>query len=79
LAYVVLVTVALQHFEGKGLIDAQRGSIVIKDRDGLEEDANGLYGTPEAEFDRLFPRAKKEAFEVPRRLRGPRTKTKSQG
>ena len=38
-----------------GLIETGRGSIVIKDRDGLEESANGLYGTPEGEFERLFP------------------------
>jgi CRP-like cAMP-binding protein len=49
------VTVALQHFEGAGLIETGRGSIVIKDRDGLEESANGLYGAPEAEYERLFP------------------------
>jgi CRP-like cAMP-binding protein len=49
------VTVALQHFEMAGLIETGRGNIVIKDRDGLEESANGLYGAPEAEFERLFP------------------------
>ena len=38
------VTVALQHFESTGLISTSRGSITIKDRDGLEESANGLYG-----------------------------------
>jgi CRP-like cAMP-binding protein len=48
------VTVALHHFEKAGLIAAKRGSIVIKDRDGLEESAHGFYGAPEAEFDRLF-------------------------
>jgi CRP-like cAMP-binding protein len=51
------VTVALQHFEMAGSITTARGSIVIKDRDGLEESANGLYGAPEAEFERLFPSA----------------------
>jgi CRP-like cAMP-binding protein len=51
------VTVALQHFESSGLIATGRGNIVIKDRDGLEESANGLYGAPEAEFERLFPSA----------------------
>ena len=49
------VTVALQHFEVKGLIAAARGSITILDRDGLEEGAKGLYGAPEAEYERLFP------------------------
>jgi CRP-like cAMP-binding protein len=49
------VTVALQHFEAKGLIFTGRGHILIQDRDGLEESANGLYGVPEAEYERLFP------------------------
>jgi hypothetical protein len=49
------VTVGLQHFESSGLIATGRGSIVIKDRDALEESANGLYGAPEAEYERLFP------------------------
>ena len=48
------VTVALQHFESGGLIAANRGSVIIKDRDGLEESANGLYGAPEAEYELLF-------------------------
>jgi hypothetical protein len=29
--------------------------VTVLDRDGLEEGANGLYGVPEAEFERLFP------------------------
>jgi CRP-like cAMP-binding protein len=49
------VTVALQHFESEGLIATGRGTIIIKNRDGLEESANGLYGVPESEFERLFP------------------------
>jgi CRP-like cAMP-binding protein len=48
------VTGALQALESKGLIDTARGSITMKDREGLEESANGLYGPPEAEFERLF-------------------------
>jgi hypothetical protein len=48
------VTVALQHFVERGLITARRGTIVIEDRDGLQEAAHGLYGVPEAEFERLF-------------------------
>jgi CRP-like cAMP-binding protein len=53
------VTIALQHFETKGLILTGRGHILIEDRDGLEESANGLYGTPEAEYERLFPISKR--------------------
>jgi CRP-like cAMP-binding protein len=49
------VTTAIQAFEGRGLISTARGSIHINDRDGLFEAANGLYGAPEAEFERLFP------------------------
>jgi hypothetical protein len=48
------VTVALQEFVHKGLIEAVGGSITILDREGLEECANGLYGMPESEFERLF-------------------------
>jgi CRP-like cAMP-binding protein len=51
------VTVALQHYETQGLIATARGSVTIEDRDGLEEAANGFYGAPEAEYERLFPSA----------------------
>jgi hypothetical protein len=36
------------------MIQAQRGVIMIKDRQGLEEAANGGYGGPEMEYRRLF-------------------------
>lgn len=48
------VTVAVENFEGRGLISARRGMIVILDRDGLLQCANGLYGAPEAEYERVF-------------------------
>jgi|SRR5215831_3038978 len=48
------VSEALQAFENRGLIETARGSVTIKDRDGLEECADGLYGPPEAEYERLF-------------------------
>jgi hypothetical protein len=51
------VTVGLQHFEAQGLISTARGAVTILDRDGMIESANGLYGGPEAEFERLFSRA----------------------
>jgi CRP-like cAMP-binding protein len=51
------VTVALQHFVERGLITARRATIVIEDRDGLQEAAHGLYGVPEAECERLFSRS----------------------
>lgn len=48
------VTVALHELAASSLIQTSRGSIVILDRDGLEEVANGLYGTPEREYKRLM-------------------------
>jgi CRP-like cAMP-binding protein len=48
------VTTALQQLEKKGLVATARGAVTVKDRVGLQECANGLYGTPEAEFERLF-------------------------
>lgn len=47
------VTTALHLLESQDLIAAKRGVIVIVNRDGLEEFADGLYGTPEAEQLRL--------------------------
>jgi CRP-like cAMP-binding protein len=46
------VTVALQLLEGRGLIRAQRGEILIRDRDGLVALADG-YGPSEAEYAKL--------------------------
>src|SRR5262245_43387180 len=48
------VTTALGHFEHKGVVTTARGAVTVQDREGLEECANGLYGAPEAEFERLF-------------------------
>jgi hypothetical protein len=48
------VTSTLGRFEEKGLIRARRGFITILDRPALEDAANGSYGTPEAEYQRLF-------------------------
>jgi len=48
------VTQALQDFERKALIETARGVVTVVDRDGLEEAADGLYGVPEAEFERVF-------------------------
>src|SRR5262245_21065219 len=49
------VTAALNELEARALISSKRGCITITDRQGLEAAANGLYGVPEAEFERLFP------------------------
>jgi len=47
------VTVAFGLLEQKGLVSTQRGLIVIDDRAGLKELADGFYGVPEAESLRL--------------------------
>jgi CRP-like cAMP-binding protein len=48
------VTLATQVLEGNHLIKAQRGRITITNRPGLEELADGSYGTTEAEYARLI-------------------------
>ncbi len=48
------VTVALHVLEGKSLIRATRTLIRVMDRKGLQAAANGFYGIPEAEYDRLI-------------------------
>jgi CRP-like cAMP-binding protein len=48
------VTVAIQILEGKGFIRAMRGEIVIRERQGLIDLADGGYGVPEAEYERLI-------------------------
>ncbi|MBD8546226.1 Crp/Fnr family transcriptional regulator [Sphingomonas sp. CFBP 8760] len=48
------VTITLHVLEGTGLIRAERGRIVIRDRDKLEELAGDGYGIPEAEYRRLI-------------------------
>jgi hypothetical protein len=44
----------MQILEGKGLIRATRGAVAIVDRDGLIKHANGAYGMPEREYERIF-------------------------
>ena len=48
------VTVGTHVLEGKGMIRANRGTIVILDRDGLEAEAQESYGVPEEEYRRLI-------------------------
>ncbi|ARP68549.1 cyclic nucleotide-binding protein (plasmid) [Mesorhizobium sp. WSM1497] len=48
------VTVAIQELEGRGLIRANRGEILIRDRDGLFQIADGTYSEPEHEYERLL-------------------------
>lgn len=49
------VTLALQALEGKGLIQSQRGVLVIVDRDGLVLLTEGIYGMAEREYRFLLP------------------------
>jgi CRP-like cAMP-binding protein len=46
------VSVALKILEREGMVKARRGGVVITDRDGLEECANGAYCRPEPELRR---------------------------
>lgn len=48
------VTEALQGLSRRDVISASRGHIVVKDRAGLIACANGLYGIPESEYQRLI-------------------------
>ncbi|MEI4234623.1 Crp/Fnr family transcriptional regulator [Roseovarius sp. D22-M7] len=48
------VTVGIHILEGKGMIRAYRGQIIILDRKGLESEAHGSYGAAEAEYARLI-------------------------
>ena len=48
------VTDTLHQLEGRGLIRSTRGSVRIIDREGLIAIADGLYGVPEAEYERLL-------------------------
>ncbi len=48
------VTVAINEFQKRGLVQTKRGAIILKDRAALEEAANGSYGAPEAEYRQLF-------------------------
>jgi CRP-like cAMP-binding protein len=48
------VTNALSLFQTRGVLHVTRGVISIRNRGALEEAANGSYGVPEAEYERLF-------------------------
>jgi CRP-like cAMP-binding protein len=46
------VTVALNILQREGMVTVRRGGLVIVDRDGLEECANGAYCSPDAKLRR---------------------------
>lgn len=48
------VTITLHVLEGAGMIRSERGRVIIRDRDKLEELAGDGYGLPEAEYRRLI-------------------------
>ena len=48
------VTIALQALEGLLLIRSRRSEVIILNRVGLINLANGAYGYPEAEYKRLI-------------------------
>ena len=48
------VTVALNLLENAGLIQLNRGQIIIVDRKGLEQRSSGTYGLSETEYRRLL-------------------------
>jgi CRP-like cAMP-binding protein len=50
------VTIALRHFEAKGVVKTARGAVTIHDREGLEECADGFYGQPRGGIRTSFPR-----------------------
>jgi len=49
------VTEALHELEGKGLISAMRGLVIIRDADRLRQMAGRGYGVSEQEYHRIFP------------------------
>jgi CRP-like cAMP-binding protein len=48
------VTTALHVLEGNGFIRSERGCIIIRNRQALEDFAKDAYGKPEAEYRRLI-------------------------
>jgi CRP-like cAMP-binding protein len=48
------VTAALKEFEKRDFIKTRRGVIEVGNREALIETANGSYGAPEAEYNRIF-------------------------
>ncbi|WP_372353064.1 helix-turn-helix domain-containing protein [Pararhizobium sp. BT-229] len=57
------VTDALRLLEGKHLIRSTRGICTVIDRQGLIELLGGIYGVPEAEYDRLIGSEAMTSFE----------------
>jgi CRP-like cAMP-binding protein len=48
------VTTALQHLASRNLIEVKRSHILVRRRAGLQDIADGIYGLPEREYQRLI-------------------------
>jgi CRP-like cAMP-binding protein len=48
------VTTALQHLASRKLIEVKRSHILVRRRAGLQNIADGIYGLPEREYERLI-------------------------
>ena len=48
------VTTALHVLEGNGFIRTERGSLIVRDRNSLEQFAGDAYGKPEAVYRELI-------------------------
>jgi CRP-like cAMP-binding protein len=48
------VTETLHILEGKGYIRSLRGKVIVRNREGLIEDAQGYYGLAEREYEKLL-------------------------
>lgn len=58
------VTQALHSLEIEEAIEVKRGQIVVSDRRKLERIAGGCYGMPEAEYERVVTRLKRQDIHV---------------
>lgn len=67
------VTITLHVLEGAGMIRSERGRVMIRDRDKLEELAGDAYGMPEAEYRRLIAPFGRTSVVLPFASRSDRT------
>jgi CRP-like cAMP-binding protein len=65
------VTIALHILEGAGIIKANRGHIIVRNRVKLEEAAKGSYGVPEAAYRRLIGELSPWPGTPQRQIQGP--------
>jgi len=58
------ITQALHSLEIEEAIEVKRGQIVVSDRRKLERIAGSCYGMPEAEYERVVARPKRQDIHV---------------